>query len=89
MLTLPSSGWTLQQVRFIVEASGKQRGRMQRSNDIIALEVSAIEGQNALNSVDAHDGDEPRVIDLDALDFVVVHDTFPRGIDRRYIRQQN
>jgi hypothetical protein len=40
-----------------------------RGNEAIALEVSAIEGNNALHSVDAHDGDEPCVIDFDALDF--------------------
>ncbi len=57
---------------------------MQRGNKVIALEVSAIEGKNALHGVDVHDGDEPRVIDLDALDFIVVHDAFPHGIDRRH-----
>ena len=61
---------------------------MQRGNKVIALEVTAIEGKNALHGVDVHDGDEPRVIDLDALDFIVVHDAFPHDIDRRYVGQQ-
>jgi len=58
----------------IKETSGEQGGRVQRGNKLIALEVSAIEGKYAFHSVNVHEGDEPRVIDLDALDFVVAED---------------
>ena len=61
---------------------------MQRGNSIVAFEVSAIKGKYAFHSVNVHNGDQPRVINLDALDSVVVNDAFPRGVDRWYIGQQ-
>src|ERR1019366_4427658 len=35
----PSSGRALREVKFIKESSGEQGGRMQRGNEVIALEV--------------------------------------------------
>ncbi len=46
--TYPPSGGTLRDVGFN-EASGGERGRVQRGNKVTALEVSAIEGKNALH----------------------------------------
>ncbi len=45
---------------------------MHRGYEAIALEVSAVKGKKALHCVHAHDGDEPCVIDFDALDLVIV-----------------
>jgi hypothetical protein len=42
---------------------GKHCRRIMREGSNVAV----IEGKNALHGVDVHDGDEPRVIDLDAL----------------------
>ena len=45
--------------REMGKVSGEQGGRVQRGNEVIALEVSAIEGKNGFHSVDAHNGDKP------------------------------
>ena len=61
---------------------------MQRGNEAIVLEVIAIEGKKALHSVDAHDVDEPCVIDIDVLNSVTVHEVFPRGIEHPHVGEQ-
>ena len=39
--------------------------------------------------IHAHYGYEPGVINLDALDAMVLYDLFPNGVNRWDVRQQN
>jgi hypothetical protein len=50
---------------------------VKRADIAIALEISAIESEDALNCVDAHYGYKPGVINIDALDPMVLYDLFP------------
>ncbi len=72
---------------FIGEVSGNQGRRVHRRYQVIALEVGTVKGKDALHSINAHHRYEPRVIDLDALDLMVVNDMFPGGIDCGDVRQ--
>ena len=62
---------------------------MKRGDAAVALKISGIECENTLHRVDAHRGNEPGIIDFDALDLVVSHNLFPSGVDRRDVRQQS
>jgi hypothetical protein len=68
--------------------SGERRGRVKRTDVAVAFEISGIEREDVLHRVDAHDSNEPGIIDLHALNSVVLYDLFPYGLDRRNIRQQ-
>lgn len=62
---------------------------MNRTDAVVTLEISGIEGEDALDRVDAHDGDETGIIDPHALNPVVTNNPFPRAIDRENVRQQS
>ena len=55
----------------------------------VALEVGDIERENGIDQVNAHDGDQAGIIDLDALNAVVLNEPLPNRIDRRNVRQQS
>lgn len=56
---------------------------MQRDDTVVALEISGIKREDTVNCIDGHGGNETGIINLDALDAVVLHDLFPGGVDRR------
>ena len=60
---------------------------MKRGDAAVTLEIRRVEREYGLDSVDSHDGYEPCVIDLDALDAMILHDFFPSGVNCRNIEQ--
>jgi len=56
----------------------------------VSLEISDIECESGIDQVHVHDGHQAGIImDLGALDAVVLHEPFPNRIDRRNIREQS
>ena len=55
----------------------------------VALEVGAVKREDGVDRVDAHDGNQTGIIDLDALNAVVLDDPFPNRINRRDVLQQS
>jgi hypothetical protein len=53
-----------------------------------AVEINGIKRKHTLDRIDAHNGNQPCVIDLDAAHLVSGHDLLPRAVDRRDVRQQ-
>ena len=42
-----------------------------------------------MDQVNAHDGHQAGIVNLDALDAVVLHKPFPNRVDRGVVRQQS
>jgi hypothetical protein len=45
----------------------------------VSFEIRSVKRQDALSCVDGHDGNEARIMDLDASDIIVRHNFFPCG----------
>jgi len=59
---------------------------VKRVDIAVSFEISGIERQQTLDSVDIHHSNEAGIINPDALDSVVSYDLFPCGVDRRNVR---
>ena len=62
--------------------------RMNRCDTRVAFEVRWIVGKDSVDSVDLHPGDEPRVMNLNALHCILDDELSPFGIDSRGIVQE-
>ena len=56
---------------------------------MIALEIGTIEREEAIDCVDVHDGNQTGVIDLYALNAVVLDNLFPDRVNRGDVRRQS